>query len=172
MNNQRKISNIEVRAIALAFVYLLMIACQPMASQTSDAAVREIRALNDRWLAAAARRDLEGMMAVYAPDARELLPDMPPLMGRDAIGGFYRAVIDGFPRFAHDFTPEAFTVAGSGDLAVVRGSYRFTPDTLEPQRVQVGKYVSVWRRRAGEWRLFINISNGNAPPEPLGGEGP
>ncbi|MFQ5528278.1 MAG: YybH family protein [Thermoanaerobaculia bacterium] len=130
---------------------------------TADNAATHIRSLNESWLAAASRRDLAGMMAVYAPDAQELLPDMLPLVGRDSIRAFYKSLIERLPRFAHHFAPEEITVASSGDLAVVRGSYRFTPDTLKPRQVYEGKYVGVWRRRAGEWRLFINISNGNAP---------
>lgn len=122
-----------------------------------------IQALDELWLAAAARRDLDGMMAIYADDAQELLPDMAPLVGRDAIRAFYRGLIEQLPRFAHHFAPEDITVASSADLAVARGSYRFTPDTLDPQLVHVGKYVGVWRRRQGDWRLFINISNSDEP---------
>jgi hypothetical protein len=43
--------------------------------ETEDAAGC-IRAQDESWLLAAARRDLDGMMAIYAPEA--LLPDMPP----------------------------------------------------------------------------------------------
>ena len=128
----------------------------------------QIRALGASWLGAAARRDLDGMMAIYAADAQELLPNMPSLVGRDAIRAFYQGLIEQLPRFTHEFAPDEITVATAGDLVVVRGSYRFTPDTLKPQDVDVGKYVGVWRYRDGEWRLSINISNSNqpAPPSP------
>ena len=132
-----------------------------MVSGTPIDAAAQIRALGASWLGAAARRDLDGMMAIYAADAQELLPNMPSLVGRDAIRLFYQGLIEQLPRFTHEFAPDEITVATAGDLAVVRGSYRFTPDTLEPQDVDVGKYVGVWRYRDGEWRLSINISNGN-----------
>ena len=120
-----------------------------------------IRALDDQWLEAAARRDLEGMLTIYAPDARELLPDSPAIVGRDGIRAFYARLLDQLPRFAHRFEAEEITVGGAGDLAVVRGSYRSTPDTLQPAQVQTGKFVGVWRRREGDWRLVVNISNGD-----------
>ena len=123
----------------------------------------QIRALDDMWKAAAAKRDLEGMMTIYASDAQELLPDMPPIVGRDAIREFYRDLIEGFPRFAHQFEASEVVVAESGDLAVVRGSYQFTADTLRPAEVQIGKFVGVWRRRDSDWRLQMNISNSNQP---------
>jgi ketosteroid isomerase-like protein len=61
------------------------------------------------------------------------------------------------------FEAEEITVGEAGDLAAVRGSYRFTPDTLQPAQVQTGKFVGVWHRREGDWRLVINISNGDPP---------
>jgi hypothetical protein len=51
------------------------------------------------------------------------------------------------------------TIAESADLAIVRGSYRFTADELKPDDVQIGKFVSVWVFFSGDWRLEINISN-------------
>ena len=134
-----------------------------MNSTSLEQHAAQIRALDEGWKTAAARRDLDGMMAIYAPDAQELLPDMPPIVGRDAIREFYRGVIEELPRFAHQFEAHEVILAESGDLAVVRGSYRFTPDTLRPAEAQIGKFVGVWRRRDGDWRLQMNISNSDQP---------
>lgn len=128
-----------------------------------DADAERIRALDRTWADAAARRDLDGMMAIYAPDARELQPGMPPVVGLEAIRRFYAGLIEQFPRFLHQFEPETITVARSRDLAVVRGSYRFTPDRRRPGEVQAGKFVGVWGRREGDWRLLLNISNSDHP---------
>jgi uncharacterized protein (TIGR02246 family) len=130
-----------------------------MESRASEVAARRIRALDAAWTAAAARRDLDGMMAIYAPEAQELLPGSPALVGRDAIRHFYEGLIEQLPRFAHQFEVTAITVAGGQDLAVVRGAYRFTADTPHPAGVQVGKFVGVWVHQGGDWRLQLNISN-------------
>ena len=137
-----------------------------MAQNTLEEQAKRIRTLDDQWLAAAARRDLDGMMTIYAPDAQELLPDMPPIIGREAIREFYQRLIDQLPRFAHQFQPQEIVVAASADLAVVRGSYQFTPDSLHSDDVQTGKFVGVWRRQAQDWRLAINISNSDGAPRP------
>ena len=134
-----------------------------MNSTIRDQHIEQIRVLNEAWKAAAAQRDLEGMIAIYAPDAQELLPDMMPIVGRDAIREFYRGLIEALPRFAHQFEAHEIIVAESGDLAVVRGSYRFTADTLRPAEVQTGKFVGIWRRRDEDWRLQMNISNSDQP---------
>lgn len=129
--------------------------------------VARIRALDAQWLEAAARRDLDGMMAIYAPDARELLPDLPPVIGTAAIRAFYATLMSRLPRFAHHFEAHEITVGEAGDLAVVHGTYRFTADTRRPAQTQTGKFVGVWRHLEGDWRLAINISNADpAPPSP------
>ena len=103
-------------------------------------------------------------MKIYAPDAIEFLPDMPPTVGRSAIRLFYEKLFDGLPHLSHEFTTDHVTVSASCDLAVTHGSYRFTPDTREAEVVEAGSFVGVWHRLAGEWRLKLNISNSNHPP--------
>ncbi len=128
--------------------------------------VARIRALDHDWLAALGRRDLDSMMAIYAADAEELLPDMQALVGREAIRAFYAGLLAQFPRFRHQFQPERITLADSGDLAVARGCYQFTPDANEPDLVFRGKFIGVWRHVDGDWRLQYNISNAD-PSEPV-----
>ena len=126
--------------------------------------VERIRELADSWVAAARLRDLDGMMAISAPEAEELLPGQPPLVGRDAIREYYRGLLQDFPRAGHAFTMEEVMIAESGDLAVVRGAYRFTFDEQQPDDVEVGKFVGVWVFSSGDWRLQIEISNTNVTP--------
>jgi uncharacterized protein (TIGR02246 family) len=125
-----------------------------------------IRELNESWLAAARRRDLDGMMAIYTPEAQELMPGQPAFVDREAIREQYRQLIETSPHFHHTFALDEVTIAVSGDLAVVRGSYRFLFDEHAPERVDVGKLVSVWVYLAGDWRLQLIISNSDTPPEP------
>lgn len=131
---------------------------------TGQVAAERIRALDEGWARAVAARDLDGMMSIYAEDARELLPGLPVVVGREAIRAFYQGVIEQLPRFSHHFEPLEFVVAESEDLAVMRGAYRFTADHMHPEAVETGKYVGIWRRRAGDWRLALNISNSDHPP--------
>lgn len=122
-----------------------------------------IRELDEEWLQAASRRDLDGMMAIYAPEAHELQPGLPPIIGRDAIREFYLELIERFPRFRHAFTMDEVTIAESGDLAIVRGTYRFVPDESSPDQMDSGKFVGVWVFSSGDWKLQINISNSDRP---------
>lgn len=122
-----------------------------------------IRELDEAWLEAAARRDLDGMMAIYAAEAQELLPGLPPIVGREAIRKFYRELIERLPRFRHAFAMDEVTIAESGDLAIVRGAYQFVADSSIPDQVDIGKFVGVWVFHSGDWKLQINISNSDGP---------
>jgi uncharacterized protein (TIGR02246 family) len=126
--------------------------------------VERIRELDDSWVAAVRRRDLEGMMTIYASDAQELLPGLPVLIGRDVVRDFYRRQLETLPRFDHAFAIEEAMIAESGDIAVVRGSYRFTFDEDIPEEFDVGKFVRVWVYVSGDWRLQVTISNSDLEP--------
>lgn len=104
------------------------------------------------------------MMAIYAIDAQELLPDAPPIIGRPAIEAFYSQLMNDHPRFVHSMEVDEVTVASSGDLVVVRGRFSFTPDASETGRVSEGKFVGVWQWNVDDCYLKYSISNASAPP--------
>lgn len=130
-----------------------------MSSADSQVHSARIRELDEGWKVAAANRDLDGMMAIYAEDAQELMPGVPAITGRDSIRAFYVNVLDQLPRFKHELSMHEIIVANSADLAVVVGSYKYTPDTNRPSEVHSGKLISVWRNRDGDWRLLKNIAS-------------
>jgi uncharacterized protein (TIGR02246 family) len=121
--------------------------------------VDRIRALDEQWKVAADRHDLDGMMAIYAADAQELIPGLPPIVGRPAIRVYYQNLMDQLPHWRHQFTLHEVIVAESGDLAVTRGAYHFVPDSQHPEVAHVGKFLGVWRHWEGDWCLQINMSN-------------
>lgn len=126
---------------------------------TASRHAERIRELEESWLTAARLRNVDGMLAMYAPEPYELWPGQPALVGREAIRAFYHQLLEDYPRFQQTFVMDEVTIAESGDLAVVRGTYRFTPDETKPGEVEIGKFVAVWVFYAGDWRLHTNISN-------------
>ncbi len=145
-------------------VACLAFGCARAAPVDQAAEANRIRALDSAWLSAARDRRFDDMMAVYAKGAQELLPGAPPIRGRDSIAAFFRTLADRLPRFVHTFEPLSIRVAESGDLAVVTGTFRFLPDSLDPTVDDVGKFVGVWTREAGTWRLLLDIANSDRPP--------
>jgi uncharacterized protein (TIGR02246 family) len=126
---------------------------------TATRHAERIRELNESWTDAVARRALDEMMTVYAPEAQELVPGQPAIVGREAIRAYYRGVLDELPRLRHFFDQQEITISEAGDLAVASGTYRVTPDADLPDDIVTGKVVGVWVYYEGDWRLQINISN-------------
>ena len=57
-------------------------------------------------------------------------------------------------------------VASSGDLAYERGTYKFVTNGPKGHTEDVGKYVTVWKRIGGQWKVLADM---NASDQPLPG---
>jgi uncharacterized protein (TIGR02246 family) len=96
--------------------------------------------------------------ACYTEDAQFLVPGQEPFAGRAAIA----AVLGGLRGDGNRLTLETLEVEAGGDFAWEVGRYSVaTPNGAEADR---GKYVVVWKRAGGEWRLHRDIINSSLPP--------
>ena len=142
------------RALGLLVVVVLC-ACRTE-DRTDPAAVRRvIDSLNTKlegWYAAG---QIDSVASVFAEDARQLLPNHAPLIGRDSIRSFWGDAVQA-GRFEFDLRTADVVAADS--LAVERGSFtlKFTAGAGAPMPSfeDEGNYVVVWRReRDGRWRV-------------------
>jgi ketosteroid isomerase-like protein len=117
--------------------------------------------LTKRYLAAAKARDAATVASFYAEDAVLMPPNAPPIQGRRAIQRDHERLFTESPPFELTATPLASET--SGELGYIRGEYvvrrQGTPDVR-------GKYVEVWRRIDGQWKIICDINNGNQAPAP------
>lgn len=127
---------------------------------TSAAVQREIAAANARFMDAFRNADPAALAACYTPDAQLLPTNSDVVAGTDAIAGFWGSVL-GLGVAAVRL--ETVEVEGNGDLAVEVGRYALaTADGAEADR---GKYVVVWHRAGGGWKLHRDIWNTSRPPQ-------
>lgn len=124
-----------------------------------SAAVRKgIEAANAELIAALAKGDAAGVAATYTSDAQMLPPNGKTLSGRAAIQSLWEEWIKaGFTKLT--LTPTE--VEGIGDTAYEVGTYASTDGKFTDE----GKYVVIWRRQQGKWRLFRDIWNTSLPAE-------
>jgi uncharacterized protein (TIGR02246 family) len=115
----------------------------------------------DAEMKAANDADARGWASLYAEDAIVLRPRASAIQGRNAI----QAWLATFPPISNA-KGDSVEVAGCGDLAYVRGSYRMTSSmpgaasTLEEQR----KFLQVYRRHGNRlWKLSREIYNSDFP---------
>src|SRR5689334_24762047 len=131
-------------------------------SKGKDAGVREARAAieaaNAKFSEAFARGDAKALSAMYTSDAIAFPPDSEMIRGNEAIGQYWKATRDGGVRSAVLTTVD---VGRSGDIAYEVGKVSLTiqPAGKEPTTASA-KYVVVWKKVDGSWKLHRDIWNG------------
>jgi uncharacterized protein (TIGR02246 family) len=145
----------------LALVAVLAVPCHVAAQSPAPELVR----LEKQYEAAINAGDAAKLAGLFAEDAVFMPPNLPAEKGPKAIQQWHEEAFKDMT-FKATITPTASEV--SGDLACVRGEY-----ALKPQRPANagsgetrGKYVDVWKRVNGEWKLAWQIFNQNHPESP------
>ena len=154
---------------------LLVAACgsgapaQQQAGPEAANSAAAIAAEEEQWNRDYVTRNVDNLVARYAPDAVMKQPGVVPLRGGWIRTAYQAAVAD--PAFALTFAHERIEVSASGDLAYSRGNYEMTetnPQTGQPT-THYGTYLTVWRRQPhGRWQVAEDfITPGPRPRPPM-----
>ena len=143
-----------MRAVLFA-VPLLLLGLSAEAASTRAA----IDAANQQWLAAFNKGDAAGIAALYDDQATVLPSGSDMVKGRAAIEKFWAGAIqDGVKN------PSLQTVVVEQFGTAAREIGRFSLDEPNAQKQMQhveGKYVVVWKRVKGAWKLDTDIWNMN-----------
>jgi uncharacterized protein (TIGR02246 family) len=112
-----------------------------------------VEAGNRAFIAAFLQGDAEAVAQLYTEHGQVIAPGEPVATGRAAIAAAWQKVIDGG---VADITLETTEVESAGELAYETGSVRLT--SKDGQRSE-GRYVVVWKREGGRWKLHRDIWN-------------
>ncbi|HET6348378.1 MAG TPA: nuclear transport factor 2 family protein [Candidatus Krumholzibacteria bacterium] len=152
-----------MRRLAPALLLLaLCSACQK--AQVVDLVQEEktLRYLSSRWATAMEARDVDSICPLFARNAIEMQANTPPIKGSEAICTWYRGwLLD--PNVTGTFAAEGFDIATSGDFAVEHGNYTFTTKKGDTTLKDQGKYLTVWTRVDGQWKVLYDTANTNLP---------
>ncbi|MGD9904152.1 MAG: DUF4440 domain-containing protein [Vicinamibacterales bacterium] len=121
---------------------------------------RVIQEQNDRFTRAHVAGDVATIDAMFTRDATSFPPGADPAIGPAAI---HALTMDYLRAGVTAFREQSTDVYGNEDLVVDHGTYTMTygPDHV----VERGKYLNVWRREDGAWKIHANIWN-TSPPAP------
>jgi uncharacterized protein (TIGR02246 family) len=149
---------------ATAFALMLL----PSASFGQDTAAEEqkIRDLEQQWAEAVEERNLDAIVDLFAEDGRVMAPNAEPAMGRDSVREAWQGILD-LPELDLSFAPTDVNVADSGDMAYAIGTYRLTfqSEGQEEPTQDSGKYVDIWEKVDGEWKVMVEMYNSNLAPQ-------
>jgi uncharacterized protein (TIGR02246 family) len=148
------------RATRTALPALVAIAAACATTMRVDRASEEqrIRELSQQASRAVQSKDATTFASFYAEDAVVMNANQRAIQGRDAIRRM-AAEMFSLPNFAFSFTPTRIEVAEGGDLAYEAGTYRFAADLTGGRLDDEGKYVTVWKKVGGEWKIVSDINN-------------
>lgn len=155
-----------MRAAVLA-LSLILTACASVSSQDPNAVRSIIERDNSnaaRWYASG---DADAIASLFAEDAWQMVPNSPPLVGREAVRQFWsRALKWG----KWDFSLHTQEVRVSGLIAVERGKYllKFIAGPDAPPGMAAfedhGNYVVYWRQDSdGQWRAVWDAPISDVP---------
>lgn len=118
----------------------------------------EIQAAQHRLADAVSAQDAQAAAALYSDDPRLIPQGGPACTDRDAIAAFFAGA------FANGIVAARFTteeVDGDDAQAVEIGRYELFAGPPGGERVLAadGRYLVVWRKAGGEWRMHRDMFN-------------
>ena len=108
---------------------------------------------NRAFIAAFLRRDARAVADLYTEDAQVIPPGNEIASGRSAIATFWRTVMHAG---SEDLALETNEVESAGDLACEVGTVKVVGPNGQ---VTAGRYVVVWKRQNGHWKIHRDIWN-------------
>ena len=129
---------------------------------TPEADVKAVKDLEATWMKDMATRDVEKFARYYSDDAVMLMPYEPMVTGKENIRAALKPMLAD-PNFALTFV--STRIEGSGDLIYSVGTYAMTvSDAIDKKPMQdKGKYLTVFRRQRGEWKVVVDMINSDLP---------
>jgi ketosteroid isomerase-like protein len=140
--------------------------CAPSAppGQASATAADEtaIRAGGDAWNTAYNGGDVDKIVALYTDDAVLMPPDAPAASGSAAIREYFTKDVAEAKAAGINVKDDGGTVGLTAELGWHAG--KFSASDATGKTVSTGKYVELWRKKDGTWRMFRDIWNNDVVP--------
>ena len=122
-----------------------------------EEAEEAIRANNQKFSETFMRGDAAGVAALYTEDARLMPPDAPMMTGTESIRQFW---VGAMAMGIKEAALETIEVKPCGEYACEIGRFTLSIEAGAGERArQTGKYVVLWKRTGGGWKLDVDIWN-------------
>jgi uncharacterized protein (TIGR02246 family) len=134
-----------------------------MSKEKHHREVEAIKELDAEWAKAACAKNLDRVISFYAKDGSVVWPLGPAAKGHAAIRAQWKQAFNDlnnpFPYL--DFKPMHIEVSDGGDMAVDFGVVHFAPNPKPDDPQNVAKYLVVWKREHGHWKVLYDCWNYN-----------
>lgn len=145
-----------------AIVITSLFACKQNTETKSEFdlvnAKKEIEAANNDLSAALAKGDSIAVGNAYTIDAKILYADAPVVVGRAKIQTQWAKSIN---NGANHLKITTLEVWGDENAITEEGIYEFK--SKENKSIAVGKYIVIWKKEGGKWKLHRDMANSDMP---------
>jgi len=140
--------------------------CRPVPPPPPDLAAAEadVRANSTTLVTAEEAGDFDAAVGFYAPDAIVQPANAPQVQGTNAIRALYDQFFEGMQVQEFEGTTTAIMVAPSADMAWEYGVNRLVFSSPAGPVTDTGKYLAVWTKRDGAWKVAALAFSSDAPP--------
>jgi uncharacterized protein (TIGR02246 family) len=122
-----------------------------------------VRSISMKWLELVRSHDAAGVAALYTEDGVAFRPNLEPAVGRVALQKLEIQNLERNPKQIESWITDRVVIAVSGDLAIEYGSWSVTGAGLSGTEEDRGKYVTVYRKVNGTWKVASDISVSTKP---------
>jgi uncharacterized protein (TIGR02246 family) len=145
----RAATELIMQKISFVIAFLVALAAPALAQKA------QIEAVNAKWVELFNKGDFGGIAELYTADAIAFPPGSPMVRGKAAIGAMWKGLAEqaGNPKVV---TLEVKRL-GPGAAREV-GTFSLTTKGSSPKEIS-GKYLVVWERVRGQWKLAADIWN-------------
>ena len=126
-----------------------------------NAMKKTIEEKNNEFAKAFVTGDSASLVNAYTEDGKIFPPNSDAIIGRTAIAGLISQYLKfGIKKF-HDETTALY---GNEDNLIEEGNYFMGDD--KGNTIDKGKYIDVWRKVNGDWKIYSNMFNTSMPAAP------
>ena len=158
---------LSLLVLTVAVPFLVSCTTAPPPDTTAEDS-QAIRAASKQWEDNFDSGDLAAFATHYTEEAKVLPPNNQMVTGRESIQEFFQAFYDAGGRDLHLTVIDLHV---SGDMAHVVGKYTLTIQPEEGEAISDnGKYVEIWKRENGSWKMITATWNSSVPLPAADGE--
>ena len=153
------------RIVAFFCACIILIGCTRSPKVDTLAEANVIRNLEDQWTVALQKSDADKIISFFTTEAVSMKPNIPIIIGPQAIRKERESSFTDTTLLYKTYSSkiDIIEVSASGDLAYVRGTDRMTMKTPNGLVDDIGKWVDIWKKINGEWKVVVNIWNSDNP---------
>ncbi len=123
-----------------------------------EAARSEIDQANREFVDFFSRNDSIGLANMFTVDGKSMEPNMPSFNGRKAVQTHYAMVMRGGANQVGLVTTGLW---GDEKMLAEEGEYTFM--NKDGRQIDRGKYLCLWKKEEGKWKLFRDCYNSDLP---------